>query len=96
MVEKMYIFLLDRNNKIIEEIIIDKPETYVLLLKILKDNIKQLPKERSSFTLFHILLDKNNKYIEKVINNSEEYKTLKDTLLICVNETCCIHKLLYL
>ena len=88
MVDKMYIFLLDRNNKIIEEIIIDKPETYVLLLKILKDNIKQLPKERSSFTLFHILLDKNNKYIEKVINNSEEYKTLKDTLLICVNETC--------
>ncbi len=88
MVEKMYIFLLDRNNKIIEEIIIDKPETYVLLLKILKDNIKQLPKERSNFTLFHIFLNTDNKYNEIIIKGKEDYKTLEDTLLIRVNETC--------
>jgi len=69
------VFLLDKQNNLIEEINIIKPKTYEILNITLKTNLKNLPEY---FTLFYP--SSNNKEIE--IHNNEEYQLLKDTLFI--------------
>ena len=77
------VFLIDKNEQIIEQNIIEKPESYVNLLKTLKQDIKNLPKERKHFLLFYPLIDNNNKISKKLIGNNEDYKSIKDILIIC-------------
>jgi hypothetical protein len=60
MAEKLYIFLLEANNTIVKEYIIDKPLTYIHLIKALKDTIIKLPKEKINsacfiFAVIHII-----------------------------------------
>ena len=78
----IHVFLLDKNEQIIEQNIIEKPELYVNLLKTLKHDIKNLPKERKNFLLFYPLIDNNNKISIKLIDNNEAYKSIKDILII--------------
>ena len=79
----IHVFLLDKNEQIIEQNIIEKPESYVNLLKTLKQDITNLPKERKNFLLFYPLIDNNNKISKKLIDNNEDYKSIKDILIIC-------------
>ena len=72
---KIDIYLLDKLNNPKEEINIAKPDTYLLLLQQVKQNLKNIPEYYEVF-----IIDKNNKEIK--INNEETYKTIEDILFI--------------
>ena len=75
MSEKLGIFLLDNINNIIEEIEINRPKTFQILLIDIKKNMKKLPID---YILFYTS-EKNEKIL---INDYESYKLLKDILFI--------------
>ena len=69
------LLLLDNSNNIIEERIVQKPNTCNELKIAIKNNLIKLPKY---YEIFYN--DENNN--KKIINNDEEYKLSKDVLFI--------------
>ena len=71
---KLNIILLDNSNNIIEDINIIRPKTYEELLKQLKMNFKNLPKDYNLF--------KYDNHQKIIINNNEQYNLIDDKLFI--------------
>ena len=73
MESKLDILLLDKSGNTIEELNINKPETYYEFLNIIKTKMK-LPDN------YNIYYQNENEKI--IINNNENYKSAKDILFI--------------
>ena len=71
---KFIIIFLDDLNNVLEEMIIDKPKTYDILLDIIT---KKSQISYKSLQIFYIT--KNNNEI--IISNNEEYENIND--MIC-------------
>ena len=74
MEEKLDILLIGNSNNLIEEINIDKPESYDKLLEIIKNKFEGLPKNYKIY--YQTEKDK------EIIDNNEKYKLSKDILFI--------------
>ena len=74
MEDNIDLLLFDDSNNLIEEISINKPKNYYILLDIIKKEFKQLPK------YYNIFYQSENKQIQ--INNNEDYNKSKDILFI--------------
>ena len=72
---KLYIFLLDNFNNILEEISITKPNSYKDLLEQIKHEFKNLPE---NIQIFHIA--QNNQEID--VDDEERYSLIDDNLFI--------------
>ena len=74
MKEKIYIELLDNYNNSIEELFIDKPIKYQLLINSIENNMKNLP---VYYNIFYLSFDNKEIYI----NNNEEYELFNYDIL---------------
>ena len=86
MTDRLFIFLLNKNYEIIEKTNMERPKSFMELLKKIKISLLSLPKKRNQFELFYFCKRSDLGIKEQIIQTNDEYKLIDDYLLIRIIE----------